>query len=481
MSAQTRLLLFMICLLAAGLRLVGLDSQSLWHDELFSWFASQMGSLSQAIEFGAAEDVHPPGFVVFLFYWQHLFGDSEVALRLPSALAGVAACGWIFVLGQRWLNTCVGLYAALLLSASWTAIYFSQEARAYSLMLLGSIVLIERILSVHQTEAIKPISKATIGTLTLLCVAMSYLHYFGLLFVTLVLGFWGISILYKRTTWSPWIIVTGCTLIAYLPWVARVLQQIDRGEVWIPDVSLSRIMEVYDNFTNGQFMLLGALWVAGGISSAVWAKVHKQQTVQQWLRSNLRSPMTWLMAWISIPMICAVVVSEFVLPVLTDRNLIIMLPAMVLITALALQSLDRWAGGRPIFIVLLTVGMLTDLLSFRSYYQTPTKWQYRAVAQSIVTQTETPEDTAFISGAWHPSYFDYYLKQQNSPIRVTQSAKGMKDLRKEAKQSDHEIVFVAVPVGKRRKKRGQLQVPGYTRMNVDQYIGWDLYRFSATP
>jgi uncharacterized membrane protein len=95
MSAQTRLFLVMICILAAGLRVMGLDTQSLWHDELFSWFPSQMASLSQAIEFGAAEDVHPPGFVVFLFYWQRFFRDSEVALRRPSAVAGIVACGWL--------------------------------------------------------------------------------------------------------------------------------------------------------------------------------------------------------------------------------------------------------------------------------------------------------------------------------------------------------------------------------------------------
>jgi hypothetical protein len=348
-------------------------------------------------------------------------------------------------------------------------------------MLLGSTVLIERVLAVHQTAPTKPIPKTTVGWLTFLCVAMSHLHYFGLVFIALVLACWGICILQKRPTWSPWLIGSGITVVAYLPWVARVLKQIDRGEVWTPDVNISRVIEAYDNFANEQFLLLGCLWGAGIVSSAAWATVRNKQTVKEWICSNLRSPIGWLMAWISIPILVAVIVSEFVLPVLTDRNLIIMLPGMVLITALSLQALERWVGGKPIFIALFTVLMLTDLLGLRQYYQTPTKWQYRSVAKSVIAQAKHPNDIAFISGAWHPSYFDYDLKQEGSLIRVTQSAKGMKELRKEVKQSSSEIVFVAAPVGKRRKKRGQLQVPGYTRTNVEQYIGWDLYRFSTAP
>jgi mannosyltransferase len=480
-SAPTRLLLLIICILAAVLRIVGLDTQSLWHDELFSWFASQMESLSEAIEFGAAQDVHPPGFVVFLFYWQRVFGDSEVALRLPSAIAGVAACGWMFLLGRRWLNTRVGINATLLLTTSWTAIYFSQEARAYSLLLLGSIVLTERILSIHQKAASEATPLRTIGLITFLCIAMSYLHYFGLLFVALTLGFWSLSILRKRSDWTTWLIVSGITLVAYLPWVARVLKQIDRAEVWIPDVSFSRVIEVYDNFANEHLLILCLLWIAGGTSSAIWATVREKQTTKEWFLSRLHSPMPWLLGWVTVPMIFAVIISESILPVLTDRNLIIMLPGMLLITAVALHSLERWFGGKPIPTVLFVALMLADLLGPRQYYQTPTKWQYRSVAQSVIEQAKHPNDIAFVSGSWHPSYFDYYLEQEDSAIRVTHSAKGLKQLRKGAKQAAKPTVFVAAPVGKRRKSRGQLQVPGYTRTKVEHFIGWDLYRFSKTP
>jgi predicted membrane-bound mannosyltransferase len=76
---------------AVALRLYGLTTQSLWHDELFTRYAATQSSLWAAIDVGAVQDVHPPGFVAAMYAWVRLAGDSEAALRLPSVLAGVLA------------------------------------------------------------------------------------------------------------------------------------------------------------------------------------------------------------------------------------------------------------------------------------------------------------------------------------------------------------------------------------------------------
>jgi uncharacterized membrane protein len=80
---------------AAVLRLFRLGSQSLWVDEVFSWMSADIGkpwSLAHLLE-----NVHGPAYSLLLHVWGGIAGDSEWALRLPSAILGVALVGGIAV------------------------------------------------------------------------------------------------------------------------------------------------------------------------------------------------------------------------------------------------------------------------------------------------------------------------------------------------------------------------------------------------
>jgi len=369
------------------------------------------------------------------------------------------------------------LTAAILLAVSSMAIYFSQEARAYSFILLGSIALAERTLAIVQKQPSDTPSKGHIALLVFLCVALSYLHYFGLLFVAFTLSSWALVLLRKRGRWLPWLAVSGLSVAAYLPWVNRVFSQIGRGKVWIPEVTLDRVLEVYASLSQQYLLVVLGLWLAGALCGWAWALRNQKQTTKEWLQTIQESPVIWMVAWVSVPMMVTIAISKAVLPVLTDRNLIIMLPGMILLTALSLVSIERWLKSRPVMTAIMVVLGLSDLFGTR-YYEKPTKWQYRAVADSVMAQTNNLDSTAVISGAWHPSYFDYYFKLRGSELRVTSSAKGSKQLRREAQATGASTVFVAAPAGKRPNKRGRLRVKGYTRENVEKFIGWDLYRFS---
>ncbi len=82
------IILFLIVMARSVLRFYGLANQSLWHDELYSWKSAIFNSLSQVIEYGKG-DIHPPAYAVVLYYIEKFIGDSEAALRLPSALCDV--------------------------------------------------------------------------------------------------------------------------------------------------------------------------------------------------------------------------------------------------------------------------------------------------------------------------------------------------------------------------------------------------------
>src|SRR5256885_855396 len=87
-AARVRLVFGLVLLLAAALRLAALGSESLWYDEAFAWAWVQQ---PHAALWGppAAIEPNPPFYYSLLRAWRQLFGDSEAALRAPSAVCGV--------------------------------------------------------------------------------------------------------------------------------------------------------------------------------------------------------------------------------------------------------------------------------------------------------------------------------------------------------------------------------------------------------
>jgi uncharacterized membrane protein len=117
---------------AALLRFFRLGHQSLWFDEVFSLTVVQ-GSLHDLLTLSLKDAVHPPLYYFVLYPLTHL-STSEVVVRLPSALFGIAAVPTIYELGKRCVNARVGLVAALITLFSPFQIYYAQEARMYSML-----------------------------------------------------------------------------------------------------------------------------------------------------------------------------------------------------------------------------------------------------------------------------------------------------------------------------------------------------------
>ncbi len=123
-----------ILILAALLRLLHLGRESLWWDEALTvaivrldWEAFWKVLSHSEANMGL--------YFCLLRLWVNL-GESEFVLRSLSALTGVLGVGLVYVLGKRLFDTKVGLIGAALLATNSFHIQYSQEARAYSLMVL---------------------------------------------------------------------------------------------------------------------------------------------------------------------------------------------------------------------------------------------------------------------------------------------------------------------------------------------------------
>ncbi len=142
---RKRLVLVVFVVLAAfALRLIRLEEREMWYDEAFAVLYAEkpMGAIIYGtvtpVE-GAAADIHPLLYYLFLHRWMSL-GQSPFVVRFPSVIFGLLSICLIFRLGQELFSTEAGLTAAALTAVSPFHIWYSQEARMYSLLCLASVL-----------------------------------------------------------------------------------------------------------------------------------------------------------------------------------------------------------------------------------------------------------------------------------------------------------------------------------------------------
>jgi mannosyltransferase len=122
-----------ILALALLLRLPGF-TESVWLDELASTrvVLDSFTALLRVV----ATDPHPPFYAVVMFVWVHLFGDSEISIRVLPLVFGLLTIALTARLAAAYGGPRAGPVAAFVLAISPPHIWYSQEARQYSLLLL---------------------------------------------------------------------------------------------------------------------------------------------------------------------------------------------------------------------------------------------------------------------------------------------------------------------------------------------------------
>lgn len=131
------LLLIALISFAALLRFFLLSNQSLWVDESLSLDRTDATSLGGVIENLNATpyDKYQPIYFILLFFWQQLFGDSVTALRSLSALFGTLSVALAALTAFKIYGERHAIWTLTILSTSAFHVYYSQEVRAYALVL----------------------------------------------------------------------------------------------------------------------------------------------------------------------------------------------------------------------------------------------------------------------------------------------------------------------------------------------------------
>jgi len=126
-----------LMILAAALRFSTLTQQSFWYDEAFTPVHVLHASLAATLRAVVHTENTPPLWYVIAWADARVFGTGELALRLPSALAGVATVPVAWAIGRELTGRrTTAIAAAALVACNPLFVWYSQEARAYELSVL---------------------------------------------------------------------------------------------------------------------------------------------------------------------------------------------------------------------------------------------------------------------------------------------------------------------------------------------------------
>jgi mannosyltransferase len=129
-------LLLGITALGAVLRFATLGAQSYHHDEIVTASRVLRVGFGHAMDAVGFSESAPPLYYALAWLWTQVAGTGEWGLRSLSAVAGVATIPVAFFVGRELRGERAGLLAAALVAVNPMLLWYSQEARAYSLLCL---------------------------------------------------------------------------------------------------------------------------------------------------------------------------------------------------------------------------------------------------------------------------------------------------------------------------------------------------------
>ena len=151
--------------------------RGIWLDEAISIHQANLSfhDMFENLQYG---DRHPPLHHMALWLTVRAFGDGELAVRLPSLIAGTLVIPALYLLGRELYDRRTGLVAATFGTVSPLLIWYAQEARMYAFVTLFGLLALWT-----QLRAIRDGGVVNWAAYILATAALLWSHYFGLLLI----------------------------------------------------------------------------------------------------------------------------------------------------------------------------------------------------------------------------------------------------------------------------------------------------------
>jgi uncharacterized membrane protein len=201
-------MIILILLLGLVFRLINL-SQSLWLDEAITAVTLKNLDFLDILTRFSPGDFHPPLFYLIEKLWTNIFGYSELALRLPSVFFGLGTIYLVWLLTKSLFSRKTAVLATLLVSINPLLVYYSQEARMYS---LATFLVVGCVLFLLKKRWL---------IFTILLIASFYTDYLPWLMIPVYF--------FISSSKRKFLISLSVSLIIFLPWLPTFTHQLGTG------------------------------------------------------------------------------------------------------------------------------------------------------------------------------------------------------------------------------------------------------------
>lgn len=433
-----RLVVAGLALAGFGLRLWGLDAQSLWRDEVDAiYFAVR--NLGETLSMFVQAAQNGPLYFLSLRPWFGLMGTSEFVLRFPSALAGTLSVALAWQVARRLLpgpgdehkpghkpgpggdsafavrhltgqGLWVSVVAAALLTLNPYQVWYGQEGKMYAT--ITCLALLATWLWLRGME--QGGRWVWVGYWLTVSAAM-YVHLLMVLIIPLHFVWLWIAWPWGRRQWRGYALALAGLTLPYLPmawWHWWLLTAPDKlsGFSFMPLDQIVRsllLSHVRGFVTSIDLLWLWPVYFLGGAGLLLGAtQIGRTGPHGGELSAGRRFAL--LLSWIGLPVLFIYALS-LRQPVFTERYVIWIGPAALMLLALGLAvvrantgRLGNWLAAGLLAYVLVLWGYLVVQQKI-----TPIKYDLRSAVHYVQTQRD-PADLLILQIPHQEWSFRYY-------------------------------------------------------------------------
>jgi mannosyltransferase len=333
-------------LVTFGVVLISITVPSYWRDEAATLAAVDRPFGEMIRMLGHVDAVHGLYYVI-AWVISRTAGTSELALRLPSALAMAVAAAFVAAIGRRLVSPLAGLASGLLFAMIPMISVYGQDARSYAMV--TAMAAVASYLLVRALHAAPDGRRRWWLRYGAALVVLGYLNMFALLLVPAH----GVTIALRclrptqgdprRRLARSWLATAVAALVLCSPVLYFAWRQ--RGQVsWlkVPD------------WAQGVNELVGPIRmtiavvavVAAGLAVAGYAG-------RAGLREKWPAGLTQLsVPWLALPP-AVLMIGSLITPLYTFRYILFCIPAVALLGGTALAALGRIAGVLGLALILV--------------------------------------------------------------------------------------------------------------------------------
>jgi hypothetical protein len=411
--------------LAFGIRIYALGKLSLWLDEGITAYKMSL-TCRQLLTYTEVDNVPPLYYLILHLFrtWIH----TDTALRLPSVFCGTLTVLVLFLICRRLFDVRTAFLSCVLLSLSTFHVWFSQEARSYTLYCLCyALTLLFLVRWVQEPTSVKDLSGYVVCSALMLYSHSTALFYWA---TNQVIFIWLQRRYDQKKVW-PWILAQGAVFLLFAPWVPSFLSQTRnfRQAVNLGPLDYTAVIDVLMILTSFAPLyphevskILGLPFDPADLINLTWVCAFLGGVCLSFIRLDRR----WFRSYgvvlllVGLPLLSVTVFSVWIRNVFFDRMFIPSTLGAAMLLALGIRDAPfRIAKmNRHVFVSLFfCVLILAHLaISLDIYYHLDRKEDFHSAADFVVNQYQPGDLVLFVANSGE-TLFNWYQKDRIPMVR----------------------------------------------------------------